>query len=38
MDKNLLLTSVEMAQFASTGFLRFDNLVPRNSAKPHTKR
>ena len=29
MDKNLLLTSVEMAQFASTGFLRFDNLVPR---------
>ena len=29
MDKNLLLTSAEMAQFASTGFLRFDNLVPR---------
>ena len=34
MDKNLLLTSVEMAQFASAGFLRFDDLVHENSAKP----
>jgi len=28
-DKDLKLTSLEMAQFVRDGFLRFDNLVPR---------